>query len=97
MNAVDCVFRHLDECDHTGEPCQTVCKHHMKEIPSLSYRDHFDLFEKRRTSRSDARLKVLAIVVSVLALLVSLFLAAVQLGKVSAGQQNNTPVPTHVR
>jgi hypothetical protein len=65
---VNCVFHHNGECDHTGEACTRVCRNALIEIPGLTYRDHFEIFEKRRVQHIDRRLKHLAIVISVLAL-----------------------------
>jgi hypothetical protein len=75
MSGTECVFRHVGLCDHTGQQCDSPCKHRIREIDGLTYRDHFELFEKRATKRADNRLKWISVIISTVALLVSVVTA----------------------
>lgn len=79
MTSGDCAFHHSSCCDHTGRKCEKLCGVAMKPIHGLTYRDHFDIFEKRRYQRGDTRLKYITIIVSLLAFAVSFLNVAWQI------------------
>lgn len=72
MTSAECVFFHARSCDHTGRACTSPCRLFLREIKGLSYRDHFDIFYKRRTQRVEMRVKWVTIIISLLALTVSI-------------------------
>jgi len=72
MNSSHCVFFHNKTCDHTGVTCNTCCDEHLSEISLLTYRDHFEIFEKRRYEKKQLRLNKITITISIIALIISI-------------------------
>jgi len=72
MTSNECVFYHAGSCDHSGTLCLLNCKHVMQKIDGLTYRDHFDLFEKRRIHGIEMKVKWATIIISIAALSVSI-------------------------
>jgi hypothetical protein len=71
MNSINCVFRHDGHCDHSGSVCGKPCRLQMQSIVGLSYRDHFDIYENRRIFRYDMGIKWFTLVISLIALWIS--------------------------
>jgi hypothetical protein len=86
MEADRCVFWHGQACDHTGEKCLEPCKAAMPQIVGLTYRDHFELFEKRWDRRRMRRVTICSIIISALALVVSAIHAGVNVYGDNHGQ-----------
>jgi hypothetical protein len=70
IGAPKCVFFRDSLCEYFGGKCGP-CKNPLPQIAGLTYRDHFDVFERRRVQREERNLKLATIGVSVLALCVS--------------------------
>jgi hypothetical protein len=66
-----CVFRHKLTCDISGNNC-TNCDDNLIEIEALDYKDHYLIYEKRKQIKSEKKLKVSSIFISIIALLVSI-------------------------
>lgn len=66
-----CVFAHKGTCDLTGSTCIAPCGRALPEIEGLTYRDHFELFERRQYRKRDTVVRWTTIVLSVCAILVS--------------------------
>ena len=81
----DCFFNHNGICDITGTQC-TSCRFGFSQIEGIDYRDHYFIYEKRREARHETKYKYIAILISVIALLVS-FWSAYQGHK--TGKTNN--------
>jgi len=90
MTPNECVFCHIGMCDHTGDSCKVPCRWTIRPIPGLAYRDHFDLFEKRRYQRKETWLKYIAILISIIALMISGLGVVWQVQKSGAGRLDST-------
>jgi hypothetical protein len=71
ISTIECVFTHRDQCDHTGLTCNTPCKSRMQRIDGLTYRDHFEIYERRKSFRYDARLRRATLILSIAAFALS--------------------------
>jgi hypothetical protein len=76
-----CVFRRNDKCEYWGGTC-TPCRYPLSEIDGLSFRDHFDVYERRRMHREERRLKIAALLLSILAFCVSVGTLCWQIGSI---------------
>ena len=68
INPTECVFIHGGQCDHTALSCGQPCSLRMHRIDGLTYRDHFELYERRKAFRYDVQLKRVTLLLSLMAL-----------------------------
>ncbi len=70
----ECYFHEDGFCIHTDKQCKRLCWSCMKEYQGLPFQVHFDTYWKRKHRRIDLTTRWMSIIVSIGALMLSLYI-----------------------